>query len=153
MADRGLPLAAQIVREATAWVGTPYRHQADQKGIGCDCLGLVRGVWRALYGFDLERPGPYAPDWAEAGGEEKFLAGVRRNFREKCLVDARAGDLLLFRWRRHLPVKHAGILMADTCFVHAYQGGGGVTKSALVPQWRRRIAAVFAFPEFPQSSI
>jgi hypothetical protein len=44
---------------------------------------------------------------------------------------------------------HAGILISEACFIHAYQGGGAVVKSALVPQWRRRIAAVFAFPEFP----
>ena len=36
----------QIVAAARGWVGTPYRHQASLKGIGADCLGLVRGVWR-----------------------------------------------------------------------------------------------------------
>ena len=39
---------AAIVAEARAWIGTRYRHQASVKGVGCDCLGLVRGVWRAL---------------------------------------------------------------------------------------------------------
>jgi cell wall-associated NlpC family hydrolase len=33
-----------IVAEARTWIGTPYRHQASLKGVGCDCLGLVRGV-------------------------------------------------------------------------------------------------------------
>jgi NlpC/P60 family putative phage cell wall peptidase len=148
----GLPLAASVVREAMTWVGTPYRHQAHCKGVGCDCLGLVRGVWRALYGFDIEAPGIYAPDWAEAGGEERLLAGARRCFGEKPLSEARSGDLLLFRWRPHLPAKHAGILIGQDRFIHAYQGGGAVTISALVPQWRRRIAAVFAFPELPDIS-
>jgi NlpC/P60 family putative phage cell wall peptidase len=37
-----------IVAETRAWLGTPYRHQASLKGVGCDCLGLVRGVWRAI---------------------------------------------------------------------------------------------------------
>lgn len=144
-----MPIVASVVRETLSWVGTPYRHQADRKGVGCDCLGLVRGVWRGLYRFDGEQPGPYAPDWAEAGGEEKFLAGVRRNFPEKSIEAMEAGDLLLFRWRPHLPAMHAGILISEACFVHAYQGGGAVVKSTLVPQWHRRIAAVFAFPEFP----
>jgi hypothetical protein len=39
-----------IVAETRAWIGTPYRHQASLKGVGCDCLGLVRGVWRAVIG-------------------------------------------------------------------------------------------------------
>ncbi len=55
------------------------------------------------------------------------------------------GDLLLFRWRPHLAAKHAGILIEPGRFIHAYQGNA-VTVSALVPQWRRRIAGVFAFP-------
>jgi NlpC/P60 family putative phage cell wall peptidase len=150
--DGESPIAASVIREAMSWVGTPYRHQADRKGVGCDCLGLVRGVWRALYGFDIEPPGVYAADWAEAGGQEKLIAGARRSFCERPRSDARAGDLLLFRWRPHLPAKHAGILVWQNCFVHAYQGGGAVTISALVPQWRRRIAAVFAFPELPDIS-
>jgi NlpC/P60 family putative phage cell wall peptidase len=57
-----------------------------------------------------------------------------------------AGDLLVFRWRPHLPAKHAGILIGQDRFVHAYEGMA-VSLSALVPQWRRRIACVFAFPE------
>ena len=31
-----------------SWIGTPYRHQASLKGVGCDCLGLLdRRVARA----------------------------------------------------------------------------------------------------------
>jgi NlpC/P60 family putative phage cell wall peptidase len=44
------PGADEIVAAALAWLGTPYRHQASTQGAGCDCLGLVRGVWRTLYG-------------------------------------------------------------------------------------------------------
>ena len=44
-----MPITPKIViAEARSWIGTPYRHQASLKGVGCDCLGLVRGVWRAL---------------------------------------------------------------------------------------------------------
>ncbi|MEZ5805756.1 MAG: peptidase P60, partial [Rhizobiaceae bacterium] len=38
-----------------------------------------------------------------------------------------------------------GILMPENRFIHAYQGSA-VVASVLVPQWRRRIAGVFAFP-------
>lgn len=152
MAARSCPeaaaTAAAVVAEALSWVGTPYRHQAALKGLGCDCLGLVRGVWRALYGGELERPGPYAPDWAEAGGVETLLEGVRRHFGEygkPCPADP--GDLLLFRWKPGLPAKHLGIMAADGRFIHAYEGAGAVVASALVPQWRARIAARFCFPD------
>ena len=44
--------------EARRWLGTPYRHQASRMGVGCDCLGLVRGVWRSLYGAEPEATPP-----------------------------------------------------------------------------------------------
>ena len=138
-------VADVVVAEALSWLGTPYRHQGVRKGVGCDCLGLVLGVWRAVYGVEPELPGPYAPDWAEAGGGERLLTAVRRHFPEKPVGDMAAGDLLLFRWRPHLPAKHAGIVVGQNLFVHAYEGTA-VSLSALAPQWRRRIAGVFGFP-------
>jgi NlpC/P60 family putative phage cell wall peptidase len=144
-------IADAVVAEARAWIGTPYRHQGARKQIGCDCLGLVIGIWRAVYGSEPERPRPYAPDWAEAGGKDLFLAAASRHCREKPVADLAAGDLILFRWRDHLPAKHAGIAVENNRFVHAYQGSA-VVESVLVPQWRQRIAGVFAFPDRPASS-
>ncbi len=135
----------EILAEALSWVGTPYRHQGSKKGVGCDCLGLIRGAWRSVYGAEPEPSGMYAPDWAEAGGEDLFVAAARRHCSEKAGAEARPGDLLLFRWRPHLPAKHAGILVDRNHFIHAYQGHS-VIVSSLVPQWRRRIAAAFSFP-------
>jgi NlpC/P60 family putative phage cell wall peptidase len=143
---KGEEISHLVVAEALSWVGTPYRHQGRKKGVGCDCLGLVLGVWSAVYGETPELPGPYTPDWAEAGDEERLLVGARRHFREKPGGEMVAGDLLVFRWRPNLPAKHAGILVGPEQFVHAYEGMA-VSVSALVPQWRRRIAGVFAFPE------
>ncbi|MDQ2634834.1 MAG: NlpC/P60 family protein [Pseudomonadota bacterium] len=138
-------VADAVVAEALSWLGTPYRHQGRRKGVGCDCLGLALGVWSAVYGTAPELPGPYSTDWAEAGGGELFLTAVRRHFIKKPAGKMAAGDLLLFRWRAHLPAKHAGIVVGPDLFVHAYEGMA-VSRSALVPQWRRRIAGVFAFP-------
>ena len=132
-------LQDRIVAEALEWVGTPYRHQASRKGVGCDCLGLLRGVWRAIYGHELEQPGPYAPDWAEASEQERLLDGLRRHFVEKPVGGAEAGDLIVFRWRPHLPAKHAAILTEPECFVHAYQDHGvdaDAAGAAMAPAYR-----------------
>jgi len=43
-----------IVEAALSWRGTPYHHRQSACGIGCDCLGLVRGIWRELYGPEPE---------------------------------------------------------------------------------------------------
>lgn len=139
-------VAARIVAEALTWAGTPYRHQQTRKGVGCDCLGLVRGVWRSVYSVEPEEPGPYSADWAEAGGGDPLIEAAARHCREKPVGEARPGDLLVFRFRAHLPAKHCGILVTSDRFIHAYQGIA-VTASPLATYWRRRIAAAFAFPE------
>jgi NlpC/P60 family putative phage cell wall peptidase len=139
--------AEAVVKAARGWLGTPYRHQASRKGVGCDCLGLVLGVWRELYGEVPEAPGPYAPDWAGGGAQDALMTAAKRHCRAK-EGEPEAGDLVLFRWRRHLPARHAGIMVAQDRFIHAYEGHA-VLISALVPQWRKRIAGVFAFQPLP----
>lgn len=131
---------------AVTWIGTPYRHQGAAKGIGCDCLGLVRGIWRELYGTEPEPVPAYATDWAERTGDERLIAAARRHFQVLGgLEGAEPGDLLLFRFRPHGVAKHAGILEHGGYFIHAYEQAG-VIRSALVPSWRRRVAGVFRFP-------
>jgi NlpC/P60 family putative phage cell wall peptidase len=104
------PLArAAIVAEARRWIGTPYLHQASLIGVGCDCLGLVRGVWRALIGPEPEEAGPYARDWAEASGVEALALAGARHFTPVTLADFQAGDVLLFRWRAGVPARHLAI--------------------------------------------
>ncbi len=142
-------LRRAVLAEAHGWIGTPYRHQGWAKGVGCDCLGLVRGIWQAVYSSLPEQPGAYAPDWAEAGGSDRMLDAARRHFDELPQDQAAPGDLFLFRWRPHMNCKHAGILVDEGRILHAYQGHG-VLISPLVSQWRRRIAAVFSFPHLPR---
>ncbi len=144
MIDAGDTRAA-VLAAARGWIGTPYRHQQARRGVGADCIGLVRGIWRDVYGAEPERPGAYTADWGDMTGEEPLIAAARRHCREIAVGEALPGDLILFRWRRHLPAKHAGIVTA-TGFIHAYERHA-VMETAMVPQWRSRIAAAFAFPD------
>jgi NlpC/P60 family putative phage cell wall peptidase len=134
-----------VVDAAMAWLGTPYRHQASLKGVGCDCLGLVRGVWRELHGREPEAMPAYTPDWAEAGSVETLAEAAGRHMAAVPVERAAKGDLLLFRWRETLPAKHAAILVAPDRFLHA-QDGAAVALASLSPWWRRRIAFAFSFP-------
>lgn len=135
----------RIVAEARRWIGTPYRHQASLHGVGCDCLGLVRGVWRALYGSEPEAPPPYTPDWAEARGRDTLLDAATRHLIRIEPFDVAAGDVLLFRWRENLPAKHAAIVTCADTMVHAHDGAR-VAEVAIAPWWRRKLAAAFRFP-------
>lgn len=134
-----------IVAEARSWIGTRYRHQASLKGAGCDCLGLVRGIWREVIGIEPEAPPPYAPDWAEAGGEETLAAAALRHLVPIATDAFDAGDVLLFRWRDGMVAKHVAISSSPTTMIHAHDGAA-VCEIAIQPWWRRRLAYAFAFP-------
>jgi NlpC/P60 family putative phage cell wall peptidase len=134
-----------IVAEARGWIGTPYRHQASLKGVGCDCLGLLRGVWRGVFGIEPELPPPYTPDWAEAGADT-LLRAARRHLVETDPRGFEPGCVLLFRWREGLPAKHCAIATSAATMVHAHDGAC-VTEVAIGPWWRRHLVHAFRFPE------
>lgn len=134
-----------IVTAARLWLGTPYLHQASLRGIGCDCLGLVRGVWREMLGDEPELPPAYSPAWAESGTGETLLGAAGRHLSPVAGLDARPGDVLIFRWRAHLPAKHCAILATAGTLLHAHDGAA-VAEVAYSPWWRRHLAGAFAFP-------
>ncbi|MFC3614955.1 NlpC/P60 family protein [Lutimaribacter marinistellae] len=139
----------EVVAAARNWIGTPYRHQASVKGAGADCLGLVRGVWRAVQGDEPELPPAYSMDWSEPQGDERLWRAARRHLREVPVPGAMPGDVLLFRMRQGSVAKHLGILAREgevPSFVHAYSGHG-VVESPLSEPWKKRIVARFEFPE------
>ncbi len=141
-----MSLEDRIVAAARGWIGTPYRHQASLKGVGCDCLGLVRGVWREIRGDEPEAPPPYSPDWAEASGEETLALAAGRHLLPVAADDLAPGRVVLFRWREGLVAKHCAILAPDGQMIHAHQGAC-VAETALSPWWQRRLAYVYAFEE------
>ena len=141
------PTADAIVAAARRWLGTLYRHQASRLGAGCDCLGLLRGVWRELYGQEPMRLPPYRADWRDlAHGEALEAAAERLLIRAEMAVAP--GRVVLFRLHGLPVAKHCGIAVSTERFIHA-QEGRGVVETNLSDGWRRRLAGVFAFPPRP----
>lgn len=136
----------RVITLARSWIGTPYHHQASVRGVGTDCLGLVRGIWRDLYGRDAETPPAYSRDWAEASGRETMLEAAARHLIAIPAEAATAGNVIVFRLRAGTVAKHAAILSSGTTMIHAIEGAP-VSEVPLSPWWRRRIAAAFAFPQ------
>ncbi|UWQ51345.1 peptidase [Leisingera caerulea] len=166
---------SRVVQAARGWIGTPYVHQASCKGAGCDCLGLIRGLWRELCGAEPELPPAYTMDWSEPQGAEALWQAAARHLVAKPLRDAAPGDVILFRMREGSVAKHLGVQSAvgedelraapaggqagaarraagryvrvsAPAFIHAY-AGHGVVESPLSPPWQRRIVARFHFPK------
>lgn len=136
---------AAIITAAHAWIGTPYHHQASCRGVGADCLGLVRGIYRDVMGCDAELPPAYSRDWGDANGQETLIAAARRHLIEIAVGDAAPGDVLVFRLRAGLVAKHTGLKVSPTSMIHAVEGSDAA-EVTLTPWWQRRIAAAFTFP-------
>ena len=139
----------EVVAQARLWLGTPYVHQASRLGAGTDCLGLLRGVWRALLGPEPEGVPAYTMDWSEAEGREEMLGAAWRWLVQKPVGALAAGDVVVFRMRAGMVAKHLGIVSAagpQARFIHAYTGHG-VVENALTEPWARRIVGRFEFPK------
>ncbi len=141
-------MSDDVVRAARLFLGTPYRHQASVPGAGCDCLGLLRGVWRVLYGVEPQAMPPYRADI-----RDPLNAGALREAAER-LLEAETGELaggqvVLFRLHRAVEPKHCGILVSASRFIHA-QERLGVVEANLTDSWRERVSGRFRFPRAPQ---
>lgn len=129
---------------ARAFLGTPYRHQASTIGAGCDCLGLLRGVWRAVLGDEPMELPAYRADM-----RDPVNAGALRIAAERFLIAEHgplaAGQVLLFRLGGLVEPKHCGILVGESRFIHA-QERLGVVEASLTEAWGRRVSGRFRFP-------
>jgi NlpC/P60 family putative phage cell wall peptidase len=149
-------VANDVVRIARSWIGTPYLHQASVKGAGCDCLGLLRGVWRELKGAEPEEVPPYTPDWAEAKRRETLRDALARHLAPADPARLLPGDVALFRMQSSGPAKHCGIIGCATAsllerggesaagltLIHARQNKR-VSEETLSRAWRTKLAYAF----------
>jgi len=134
-----------VVATARSWLGTPYHDQASLRGVGCDCLGLARGVWREVVGDEPFPIPPYSRDWGETGLHEVLANGAASMLIPIAMSDVGPGALVLFRMAPRAIAKHVGILTGPDRFIHSYERLG-VVEEILTPTWRRRIAFAFLFP-------
>ena len=138
-----------IVQETRSWLGTPYVHQACRKGTGTDCLGLIRGVWRACVAREPSAVPNYTMDWGERDEQERLWDAANYHLIPVAAESGwEIGQVLLFRMRRGAVAKHLGILSEHGLtpkFVHAYSGRA-VCENTLSHPWARRIVARFEFP-------
>lgn len=141
--------AARIAAAARSWIGTPYHHQASLRGVGCDCLGLLRGVWREVVGPEPRQLPAYSADWGDVTGVKSLLNAVKDHFEPVPVEAADIGDVLVFRMRPGRVAKHCGIVVAKDgtarSFVHAWEATP-VTECALSPWWAGRVVAAFRYP-------
>lgn len=95
-----LPLSSRsdiIVAEARTWVGTPYHHMGDVKGVGVDCGMLLLRIFSDLGILTGVDPRPYTRDWHMHRSEEVYLGYVMGVADELSQDEVVPGDIALFR--------------------------------------------------------
>ena len=102
----------KLYKELKSWLGTPYAHAGQEKGVSTDCSGMVMMVYQEIYGIQLNR------------NSAKML---EQNCRIIDLKDLREGDLVFFCTSSDTSrVSHVGIYLKENKFVHASSSRGVV---------------------------
>ena len=114
-----------VIREAIGWVGTPSVHQASEKGVGADCVGLVRGV---MWNLGLTEVHHSNPRYRELLSYPRQVNSIRMGealeayLTRIVIAEARMADVLWFMIRRE--ERHLGIIVRNNYIVHASNKGG-----------------------------
>jgi len=112
----------ELVFQALAASGVPYRRGGDSPETGFDCSGLVAHVYREAFGIQL----PHNARAQSRMGKHVTLRGLE------------AGDLVFYNTERR-PYSHVGIYLGDQRFIHAPRPGAAVRiEDMRTAYWVRR---------------
>jgi len=118
----GTPRSPEIVFQALATAGVPYRRGGQSPENGFDCSGLVAHVYREAFGIEL----PHNARAQSRVGKPVSAAALE------------AGDLVFYNTERR-PYSHVGIYLGDQRFIHAPRPGAAVrVESMRTTYWVRR---------------
>lgn len=120
---------AAVVAAARDWIGTPYHHMADLKGVGVDCAMLLVRVYCDLGLVEPFDPRPYPRDWHLHRADERYLAALLARSHE--VATPRPGDVALIRYGRCY--SHGGVVTraAPLTVVHAFYPAGVVLEEEI----------------------
>ena len=136
-----------VITEARQWIGTRWQHQASLKGVACDCVGLIRGVYRELTGINIEVPIDYPATWHLFKEEPWLYTECQKYLREIPLQEEKAGDVLVFKMRPRFVAHHCGFLTKEDTLIHAFAEVQKVVEVGYDENWRKWAVAAFRFWE------
>ena len=118
----GTARSPEIVFQALATAGVPYRRGGESPENGFDCSGLVTHVYREAFGIQL----PHNARAQSRMGKPVSVAALE------------AGDLVFYNTERR-PFSHVGIYLGDLRFIHAPRPGAAVrVENMRAAYWVRR---------------
>lgn len=133
----------KIVKAAQECVGTPFRHQGREVGVGLDCVGVA--IHCAL-GIGAEFIDQQGYSRSPSGHLLESALDAQPCLKLKRIEDIAPGDLLLMRFAKE--PQHIAIVTgtaSNLCIVHGYENVGKVCEHTLSDLWYKRIIRVYAF--------
>lgn len=131
---------ARVIAAARAWLGTPYHHAADMRGVGVDCAMILVRVFCDLGLVEAFDPRPYTKDWMLHRDDERYLGFLAARSHE--VAKPKPGDIILFRVGRCYA--HGGIVTKakQLTIIHAFAATACVVEEevARTPQLSERLA-------------
>jgi cell wall-associated NlpC family hydrolase len=122
LTQSGAPRSPEIVFQALATAGVPYRRGGQSPETGFDCSGLVAHVYREAFGIEL----PHNARAQSRIGKPVAMAALE------------AGDLVFYNTERRA-FSHVGIYLGDHRFIHAPKPGAAVrVENMRADYWVRR---------------
>lgn len=114
--------ASELAIQAMSMIGIRYKYGGDAPESGLDCSGLVRYVFKQVWGKDLPRT-----------SEQISQVGQQVDAN-----DLRPGDLVFYNTLRR-GFSHVGIYLGDNKFIHAPSSGGQVRIESMdLSYWKKR---------------
>ncbi len=130
---KGVSAARQkIIKEANTWLGTPYGYGKAEKGIACDCSGMVMSVYQKVTGIKLPR---------NSAKQSEFCKRLKKK-------DVLPADLCFFATGKDPDkVSHVGIMLDDKKFIHASSSKGVVISDITQPYYVRTFICFGRVPD------
>lgn len=111
-----------VAQQAREWLATPFVWQASQRGVGCDCKGLLWGVARELGFPEAESLYAQVADYSPTRPVPSALLkeGFRDIFDPTSPDDIKPGDILLLKVGGK--ASHIAIVSDEGRAIHAQIG-------------------------------
>lgn len=141
---------SDAVNEARSWLGTPFKHQASVKGVGCDCIGLIKGVGVALGLVDYDEKSDKAKPFLNyrlMPDSKKMREGLATFLMPIDVIDARMGDIFFLAWTKE--PQHV-CLITDRGIIHSYSSIGKVVEHSFDKDWKQRVTGAYRYPYFAE---
>lgn len=113
-----------VINEARTWIGTPFHHGQIVKGVGVDCVGLIRGIGQA-FGINVEGRIAYSmrPDGTLQGEMDQRLRRV---------TQAEPADILLMSFGG---APHHVALYTGRTIIHAHFKARRCVEQTMTDYW------------------